>query len=76
MSSTRSGTAPSLFVGVDEAARLLGISRSLAYELANQWIDSDEAAGLPAVRLGRRLLIKRAALEQMAGLNRGEDIAE
>ncbi|MPY93729.1 MAG: helix-turn-helix domain-containing protein [Acidimicrobiia bacterium] len=63
------GMAPSLFVGVDEAARLLGISRSLAYELANQWIDSNEATGLPAIRLGRRLLVKRAALEQMAGID-------
>ena len=76
MSPTRSGTAPSHFVRVDEAACLLGISRSLAYELANQWIESDEAVGLPAVRLGRRLLIKRAALEQMAGIHGRDRIAE
>lgn len=61
-------TSPSLFLPVEEAARLLGISRSLAYELANRWLESDQTIGLPAIRLGRRLLIKRAALEQMASV--------
>jgi excisionase family DNA binding protein len=62
-------TSASLFLRVEEAARLLGISRSLAYELANRWLESDQATGLPAIRLGRRLLIKRAALEQMASVD-------
>lgn len=52
---------------VDDAARLLGVSRSLAYELANRWITSDGAEGLPAVRLGRRVLIRKAALERWIG---------
>jgi excisionase family DNA binding protein len=56
----------SLFIGVEEAARMLGISRSLAYELANRWIATDRAEGIPAVRLGRRLLVSRAGLERMA----------
>jgi excisionase family DNA binding protein len=43
---------------VGEAARLLGISRGLAYELVNR-------GELPAVRLGRRLVIPRRALEQL-----------
>jgi excisionase family DNA binding protein len=59
-------TSASLFVGVEEAARLLGISRSLAYELVNEWIDSGGRTGLPAIRLGRRLLVKRSVLEQWA----------
>lgn len=54
-----------LFIKVDEAARLLGISRSLAYELANRWIESGCADGIPAIRLGRRVLIDRAALERL-----------
>ncbi len=56
----------SLFVRVEEAARLLGISRSLAYDLANQWINTGGQTGLPAIRLGRRLLVKRTVLEQWA----------
>jgi excisionase family DNA binding protein len=63
------GTSPApgqLFIGVEDAARLLGISRSLAYDLANQWIDSGGRTGLPAIRLGRRLLVKRTVLEQWA----------
>jgi excisionase family DNA binding protein len=59
-------TPAPLFVRVEEAARLLGISRSLAYELADQWIDTDGRTGLPAIRLGRRLLVKRSVLEQWA----------
>jgi excisionase family DNA binding protein len=54
-----------LFVTVPEAARWLGISRSLAYELANRWLAGD-TEGLPAVRLGRRLLVSRDALDSLA----------
>ncbi len=35
---------------VDEVARMLGISRGLAYEMVNR-------GELPSIRLGRRLLI-------------------
>jgi excisionase family DNA binding protein len=55
-----------LFLSVDEAAQLLGISRSLAYELANQWIDSDGRSGIPTIRLGRRLLVNRSTLVSWA----------
>jgi excisionase family DNA binding protein len=44
-----------LVVSVTEAAELLGISRGLAYELAR-------AGQLPTLRLGRRLVVPRAAL--------------
>lgn len=47
-----------LTVSVDEAARLLGISRSFAYELCAR-------RELPAVRLGRRLVIPRRALLEL-----------
>jgi excisionase family DNA binding protein len=57
-----------LFMTVPEAARRLGISRSLAYQLANQWIAGDIDGGLPAVRLGRRLLVNRLVLESMASV--------
>ena len=49
-----------LCLSVPEAAKLLGISRGLAYELVR-------TRQLPVVRFGRRVLIPRAALEQMLG---------
>lgn len=43
---------------VEEAGRLLGISRGLAYELVAR-------RGLPHLRLGRRIVIPRTALEAL-----------
>lgn len=43
---------------VVEAGNLLRISRGLAYQMAKQ-------GKLPTVRLGRRVLVPRAALEQL-----------
>ena len=47
-----------LVVTVDQAAKALGISRGLAYEMARQ-------GRIPVIRLGRRLLVPRSALERM-----------
>ena len=43
---------------VTEAAHVLGISRSTAYELVH-------AGTLPALRLGRRIVVPTRALEQL-----------
>lgn len=43
---------------VEEAAQILGIGRTLAFEMARR-------GELPALRLGRRLVVPRAALEKM-----------
>jgi excisionase family DNA binding protein len=48
----------SLTITVDEAAKLLGIGRSLCYELAR-------SGKLPALRLGRRVVISRKGLEHL-----------
>ena len=56
----------SLTVTVGEAARLLGIGRNLCYQLAKE-------GKLPAVRLGRRVVISRRGLEQL--LEEGTDPA-
>jgi hypothetical protein len=53
---------------VQEAAPLLGISTSALYQLANAWLDTDGQVGLPAVRLGRRILIPRAAIDRLAAV--------
>ncbi|MFI5042378.1 MAG: helix-turn-helix domain-containing protein, partial [Acidimicrobiales bacterium] len=50
--------APRLTLTVEEAVALLGISRTLAYELVAR-------GDLPCLRLGRRVLISRQALERM-----------
>jgi excisionase family DNA binding protein len=45
---------------VPEAAEILGISRGLAYELVSR-------GDIPALRLGRRLVVPRKAIEAMLG---------
>lgn len=47
-----------LTLTVDEVADLLGISRSLAYELVR-------IGEIPSLRLGRRVLVPRRALHQL-----------
>jgi excisionase family DNA binding protein len=49
-----------LTLSVDEAARLLGISPGLAYGLVYR-------GELAAIRLGRRILIPRHAVEALVG---------
>lgn len=43
---------------VEEAAVVLGIGRTLAFELARK-------GQIPTIRLGRRILVPRAALDRM-----------
>jgi len=50
-----------LAVSVEEAAAMLGISRTLAYELVHR-------GELRAVRLGRRLVVPLKALEELVGI--------
>lgn len=47
-----------LVVSVPEAARMLGVSRTLGYELVAR-------GELGAVRLGRRLVVPLVAIEQL-----------
>ena len=49
-----------LVLTVDEAAYLLSISRGLAYELVAR-------GELPAIGLGRRIVIPRVAMEELLG---------
>ena len=51
---------------VPEAAQLLGIGRNLAYEVAAR---DGEIAGVPVIRVGRRLLIPLARLLEVLGLD-------
>jgi excisionase family DNA binding protein len=47
-----------LTVSVEEAGRILGISRGAAYTHARD-------GSLPSIRLGKRLLVPKAALEKL-----------
>src|SRR5579871_1279518 len=48
-----------LLISVPQAARLLGIGPTLAWELVHTRV-------IPSVKLGRRVLVSRTALEQLA----------
>lgn len=50
-----------LTVSIPETARLLGISNNLAYEAAAR-------GELPTVKIGRRVLVPRAALQRLLGV--------
>lgn len=49
-----------LVLTVEEAATLLGISRAFAYEAVN-------AGTIPSIRIGRRILVPKAALNRLVG---------
>ena len=65
-SSTNNGA---LLLSVTEAAALLGISRNLCYEQIN-------TGQIPHVRIGRRVLVSRVALEAWIARESGAETAE
>lgn len=50
---------------VEEAARVLGISRAAAYQSARSYVDSSGQRGLPVIQIGRRLLVPRERLHAL-----------
>lgn len=52
---------------VEEAASILRIGRSSAYMLANVYLATEGAAGLPVIRLGRCLRVPSARLQELIG---------
>jgi excisionase family DNA binding protein len=56
-------------VSVEEAADLLGISRSTAYEAARLYEASKGTAGLPVLRFGRRFLVPVPRLRALLGIS-------
>lgn len=57
-----------LFVSVAKAAELIGISRTLAYQLCREYLRG-RREGIPCERFGpRRILVPRRAIERLAQL--------
>jgi hypothetical protein len=69
MTSTSGGPdgAPD-FLTIEEAAEVLRIGRTAAYQLARDFLASDGTRGVPVIRYGRQLRVPRCKLEeQLAG---------
>ena len=62
----RADVAPD-FLTVEEAAEVLRIGRTAAYQLARQFLASDGGRGLPVIRYGRQFRVPRYKLEQQLG---------
>ena len=58
-------------ITIEDAARLLGVSRNTAYSTAR----GGELAGVPVLKVGRRLLVPRTPLLRALGLDSGESDA-
>lgn len=58
-----------LTCSVEEAAKILGISRSMAYQL----VRSD---GFPTVKIGRRLLVSVKGLERWVEAQTGANVGQ
>jgi hypothetical protein len=56
-----------LMLTVTEAAAVLRVSRTSAYKLAEEWRRTNGASGLPTVKLGSRLLVRRVDLARIVG---------
>lgn len=68
---TENGNTP-ILIPVEQAAKLLNIGRGLCYQLVQE-------KRLPSIRLGRRVLISRQALErwvqQEVGANTSDNVS-
>jgi hypothetical protein len=56
---------------IEEAARVLRVGRSLAYQLAHEYLSSDGRAGMPVLRFGAACLrVPRWALLELVATGR------
>jgi excisionase family DNA binding protein len=67
VTSSTTRTSPPDLLTVEEAARVLRIGRTNAYELVRRYLATDGAEGVPARRIGRLLRVPRHALEAVVG---------
>lgn len=57
------------FLRVEQAQELTQLGRSQIYDQARRWLDSGGKEGIPAVRFGRCVRIRTAALLALAGID-------
>ena len=60
-------SAPPQTLNIETVARMLGINRSTAYELAAR-----DDLPVPVIRLGRRMVVSKRALERVLDADRDE----
>ena len=58
---------------IEEAAAVLRVSRTAAYELSRLWRASGGVEGLPVIRLGRSLRVSRADLFRLLHVQAGPE---
>ena len=63
MTKVKPEAAP--FLTVVEAAALMRVGRTVAYQQARRYLATGGREGLPVVRLGRQLRVPRHALERL-----------
>jgi excisionase family DNA binding protein len=68
--SAISGVPAAPLLTVEEAARVLRIGRSLAYQLAQDYDSSGGLNGLPVIRIGNCLRVPRWALAELVSTGR------
>jgi len=68
--SAISGVPAAPLLTVEEAARVLRIGRSLAYQLAQEYDSSGGLGGLPVIRVGNCLRVPRWALAELVSTGR------
>ena len=61
LASSKTATEPYMLT-VKDAAALLGIGRTLAYQLVRRYVETGGAEGIPVVRVGRLWRVPRQAL--------------
>lgn len=57
-------------LNIETAGKMLGISRPVAYELARR-----DQLPVPVIRLGRRMVVSKRALEDVLGAHKDHDDA-
>jgi len=55
------------FLTVEEAATILRIGRTAAYEQTRRYEETEGEAGIPVIRVGRLMRVPRVALERWLG---------
>ena len=75
-SSKQSSDSTSMYMTVEDAAKELGIGRTLAYRLAQEFLATNGASGLPVIRVGRLLRVRRTDLEAWSHVPAGHPNVE